>query len=94
MFFPAFVRTGVEAMIGTLWTYKEIVLAVVILVLAGTGTFLSLTLIRPKPFTSAILTEWQCTRTAGILTVCTREAPSHDARVARDDERAGLASAR
>lgn len=92
MFFPAFVRIGVKAMIGTLWTYKEIVLAVVILVLAGTGTFLSLTLIQPKPFTSAILTEWQCTRTAGILTVCTREASSRDARIARDDGRAGLAA--
>lgn len=76
-------------MIGTLWTYKEIVLAVVILVLAGTGTFLSFNLIRPKPFASAILTEWQCTRTAGILTVCTRAMPSQE----RDD-RASLVVAR
>jgi hypothetical protein len=81
-------------MIATLWTYKEIVLAAAILMLAGTGTFLTLKLIRPKPFESAILTEWQCTRTAGILTVCTRAAPSLEARVARDDDRAGLAAAR
>jgi hypothetical protein len=79
-------------MIATLWTYKEIVLAVAILLLAGTGTFLSFKLIRPKPFESAILTEWQCTRTLGILTVCTREAPSLQARITRNDERAGLAA--
>jgi hypothetical protein len=79
-------------MIGTLWTYKEIVLAAVILVLAGTGTFLSLKLIRPKPFVSSILTEWQCTRTAGIITVCTRAGP--EARPARNDNRASLWVAR
>jgi len=60
-------------MIGTLWTYKEIVLAVLILVLAGTGTCLTFKLIRPKPFASPVLTEWQCTRTAMILTVCTKK---------------------
>jgi DMSO reductase anchor subunit len=79
-------------MIGTLWMYKEIVLAAAILVLAGTGTFLSFKLIRPKPFESAILTEWQCTRTAGIITVCT--APSHEARATRDQASTGLAVAR
>jgi hypothetical protein len=71
-------------MIGTLWTYKEIVLAAVILLLAGTGTFLSFKLIRPQPFASAILTEWQCTRTAGIVTVCTRTTPSPAAGPARN----------
>ncbi|HUN96668.1 MAG TPA: hypothetical protein VMU69_10575 [Bradyrhizobium sp.] len=81
-------------MIGTLWTYKEIVLAVIILVFAGTGTFLSFNLIRPKPFTSAILTEWQCTRTAGILTVCTRAAPPVETGSARADDRTSLLVAR
>ena len=71
-------------MIGTLWTYKEIVLAAVILLLASTARFLSVKLIRPKPFASAILTEWQCTRTAGIVTVCTRRTPSPEARPARN----------
>lgn len=79
-------------MIATLWTYKEIVLAVAILVLAGTGTFLSFNMISPKPFASSILTEWQCTRTAGILTVCTRAASSREARTARDNDRASLAA--
>jgi DMSO reductase anchor subunit len=78
-------------MIGTLWMYKEIVLAAAILVLAGTGTFLSFKSIRPKPFESAILTEWQCTRTAGILTVCT--APSQGTKPARDEARASLTMA-
>lgn len=71
-------------MIGTLWTYKEIVLAAVILLLASTGTFLSFKLIQPKPFASAILTEWQCTRTAGIVTVCTRRTPPPEARPVRN----------
>jgi hypothetical protein len=80
-------------MFGTLWMYKEIVLAAAILMLAGTGTFLSFKLIRPKPFESAILTEWRCTRTAGIITVCT--PPSQEARVARDQASStGLAVAR
>jgi hypothetical protein len=81
-------------MIATLWTYKEIVLAVAILALAGTGSFLSFRLISPRPFTSAILTEWQCTRTAGIMTVCTRLTSSPEIRDAREDGRANLAAAR
>jgi hypothetical protein len=81
-------------MIGTLWTYKEIVLAVVILVLAGTGTFLSFNLIRPKPFASSILTEWRCTKTAGIVTVCTQATSSPEIRRARNEDRASLLVAR
>jgi hypothetical protein len=79
-------------MIGTLWVYKEIVLAATILVLAGTGTFLSFKLIRPKPFESAILTEWQCTRTAGILTVCT--APSRGIKPVSEQASTSLAATR
>jgi len=71
-------------MIGTLSTYKAIALAAAILLLAGTGTFLSFKLIQPKPYASAILTEWQCTRTAGIVTVCTRRTPSPEARPVRN----------
>ena len=79
-------------MIWTLWTYKEIVLVVAILALAGTGAFLSFKLIRPKPFASSILTEWQCTRTAGILTVCTR-APSRETSATRDDDNGNIRAA-
>jgi hypothetical protein len=81
-------------MIGTLWTYKEIVLAIIILVLVGTGALLSFKLIRPKPFTSAVLTEWQCTRTAGILTVCTRTASMTETGTALADDEARFAVAR
>ena len=44
------------------------------LALAGAAAFASVELTRPKPFTSVMLNgQWQCTRTAGILTVCTKK---------------------
>ena len=56
------------------WTYKELALVAAILMLACTAAFLSIRLTRPRPFASTVLTrQWQCTRTAGILTVCTRK---------------------
>jgi hypothetical protein len=73
-------------MIWTFWTRKEMVLVAAILALAGAGAFLSIKLIRPQPFASSILSEWQCTRTAGVLTVCTRVAPSRENRADRDDD--------
>ncbi len=55
------------------WTYKEIALVAAILILACTAAFLSIKLTRPKLFASTVLTQqWQCTKTAGILTVCTK----------------------
>jgi hypothetical protein len=80
-------------MIWTLRTYKEIVLVAAILALAGTSAFLSAKLIRPHPFASPVLTEWQCTRTAGILTVCTRGTPARETRAARDDDDGRLLAA-
>ena len=56
------------------WTTKEIALIAAILALACTAAFLSIKLTRPKPFASTVLTEqWQCTKTAGVLTVCTKK---------------------
>ncbi|HVX79455.1 MAG TPA: hypothetical protein VHB49_25245 [Bradyrhizobium sp.] len=82
-------------MIWTLWTRKEIVLVAAILALAGASAFLSVKLIRPQPFASSVLTEWQCTRTAGILTVCTKAVPPRQTRADRgDDSGRLLASAR
>ena len=55
------------------WTRKAVLLAVAALALAGATTFASVELSRPRPFDSAMLNgQWQCTRTAGILTVCTK----------------------
>jgi hypothetical protein len=61
-------------MTWTLWTRKGIALIVATLVLAGSAVALSVSLTRPTPFASAVLTDqWQCTKVAGILTVCTKK---------------------
>jgi hypothetical protein len=55
-----------------LWTRKALVVA--ILTLAAGAAYLSLGVSRPEPVASAALSgPWQCTRTAGILTVCTKK---------------------
>jgi hypothetical protein len=57
-----------------LWTRREIALVVAILALAVTATWLSIGLARPRPVASAVLSgPWQCTKTAGFLTVCTKK---------------------
>ena len=54
------------------WTRKHIAVAAAIMVLTTGGAY-SFGLARSKPYASAVLTDqWQCTRTAGILTVCTK----------------------
>jgi hypothetical protein len=56
------------------WTRKHIAVAAAIVVLTTGGAY-SFGLARGKPYSSAVLTDqWQCTRTAGILTVCTKRA--------------------
>ena len=55
-------------------TRKAILLAIAMLALAGAAAFASVELTRPRPFASVMLNgPWQCTRTAGILTVCTKK---------------------
>jgi hypothetical protein len=55
-------------------TRKAAFLAIAVLALAGAAAFASVELTRPRPFDSVMLNgQWQCTRTAGILTVCTRK---------------------
>jgi hypothetical protein len=73
---PIFGRTGtgVMAMTPTLWTRKQIAVLVAISTLACAVLFLAIGWTGPKPFASDVLnTQWQCTRTAGILTVCTKK---------------------
>jgi hypothetical protein len=44
-----------------------------IVTLACVAVFLSIGFTRPKPFIdSGLSAEWQCSKTAGILVVCTR----------------------
>ena len=57
-----------------LWTRKQIALVATILVLASSAAYLSVGLVRARPVESAVLSDhWQCTRTAGIVTVCTKK---------------------
>jgi hypothetical protein len=66
--------TGVMAMTPTSWTRKQIAVLVAISTLACAVVFLAIGLTGPKPFASDVLnTQWQCTRTAGIITVCTKK---------------------
>ena len=59
---------------STSWTRSRIVLTVATLTVAGTIGFVSLGLSQPKPFANTVLSnQWQCTQTAGILTVCTKK---------------------
>lgn len=49
-------------------------LVVAILTFASAAVYLSLGVARPEPVASAALSSpWQCTRTAGFLTVCTKK---------------------
>jgi hypothetical protein len=57
-----------------LWTRKRIALMAAILVLASGAAYASISLARSTPVESAVLSDrWQCTRTAGVLTVCTKK---------------------
>ena len=58
----------------SLWTRKQIALLAAILTLAPAAAYLSVNLVRSRPVTSVVLSDqWKCTRTAGIVTVCTRK---------------------
>jgi hypothetical protein len=53
-------------------TRKATLLAIAMLAIAG-AAFASAGLTQPKRFDSVVLSDqWQCTKTAGILTVCTK----------------------
>jgi hypothetical protein len=57
-----------------LWTRRQIALMAVIVALGSGAAYLSVGLVRARPVQSAVLSDhWQCTRTAGILTVCTKK---------------------
>jgi hypothetical protein len=66
--------TGVMAMTPSLWTRKQIAVLVAISTLVCTVGFLAIGWTSPKPFASDVLNaQWQCTKTAGIITVCTKK---------------------
>jgi len=57
-----------------LWTRRQIALVAAIAALGSSAAYLSVNLTRPTPVQSAVLSDhWQCTRTAGIVTVCTKK---------------------
>ena len=57
-----------------LWTRKRIALMAAIVALACSAAFASISLARSTPVESAVFSDrWQCTRTAGVLTVCTKK---------------------
>jgi len=61
-------------MTWTFWTRRATVLTIAILAVAGTAAFASVGLTRSEPVASAMLSDqWQCTKTARILTVCTKK---------------------
>ena len=56
------------------WTRRRIALVAAVVVLASGAAFASVGLARPKPIENTVLSDgWQCTRTAGFLTVCTKK---------------------
>ncbi len=61
-------------MTPSLWTRKQIAVLVAISTLVCTVGFLAIGWTSPKPFASDVLNaQWQCTKTAGIITVCTKK---------------------
>lgn len=59
-------------MIGTLRIRGQRAGTIAIVALGCALALLSIQLLRPKPLSTASLgVEWQCSKTAGILTVCT-----------------------
>jgi hypothetical protein len=62
-------------MFGTVWNRKQLGFVALILTLACAAAFLSIALVHPKPTSNGTLgVGWQCSKTAGLLTVCTRVA--------------------
>jgi hypothetical protein len=59
-------------MIWTNWTTKRMLVAAM-LTPALAISFFTIASMRPQPYVSSVLTEWQCTRTAGVVTVCTKK---------------------
>jgi hypothetical protein len=60
-------------MTPTLWTRKELVFIVAIVVLLCAAAFLSIGLVHSEPFSDANLgADWQCTKVAGVLTSCSK----------------------
>jgi len=61
-------------MTSSFWTPKTIALGVAVVVATCTVTFFSVGLPQTTPFVSAVLSDqWQCTKTVGIITVCTKK---------------------
>jgi Na+/H+-dicarboxylate symporter len=64
-------------MTGTSGTRKTLRLFIAMVTLAGAVAFLAVSLTRPVPVANASLgAEWQCHKTAFILTTCRRTVPT------------------
>src|ERR1700738_1469928 len=64
-----------RTMFGTVWNRKQFGFVALILTLACVAAFLSIALVHPTPTANGTLgVGWQCNKTAGMLTVCTRVA--------------------
>jgi hypothetical protein len=79
-------ETGGTSMIRK-WTSRQLRLPVAIVTLIGVAAFVSIGLAHPKPTSDGGLgAGWECSKTAGMLTVCTRVARARPASVsARND---------
>ena len=53
-------------------TRHEIVLVLAVLMLAGAATCLAIKLARPQPQDTVMGDRWQCSKTAFIVTTCTK----------------------
>jgi hypothetical protein len=58
----------------SVWTRHEIVLILAALMLAGTVTYLAIKLVRPQPQDTVMGDRWQCSKTALIITTCTKRS--------------------
>jgi hypothetical protein len=68
-------------MIGMLRTRRQRAGTIAAVALGCALALLSIPLMRPKPLSIAGLgVEWQCSKTAGILTVCTKNLHTGPAR--------------
>jgi hypothetical protein len=76
----------------TIWTRHESAL-IFILLLAGAATYLAIMLARPTPLADTALGDrWQCSKTAGLITICTKKPTQALARAA--DASVGYVAAR
>jgi hypothetical protein len=66
----------------SLWTRHEITLVLALLVVAGAALCLVAKLARPQPLEDTVMGDrWQCSKTAFVITTCTKRPKQAIARV-------------